>query len=66
MFGGGGPEVTGATQLWGVAGGVGGRGGVDGVGELLVELLLVLVDVGERGCALETSSQQLRGWHWGA
>lgn len=59
MFGGGGPEVAGATQLRGVAGGVGGRGGVDGVGELLVELLLVLVDIGERGCALETSSQQL-------
>lgn len=52
VLGGGGAQAAGPAQLGGVAAGVGGARGVhwvDGVGQLLVQFVLVVVDVGQGG-----------------
>lgn len=62
MLGGRGPKAAGPTGLGGAAAPSPGVGRAHGVRVLLSELLLALVDVGEGGGALQSSTQQ--EWLW--
>lgn len=62
MLGGGGPEAARPAGLGRAAVACPGLGWAHGVRVLFSELLLVLVDVGEGGSALQSSAQQERLW----
>lgn len=62
MFGGRSPQAAWPTGLRGVTAPSPRVGRAHGVGVLLSELLLVLVDVSEAGGALQPSTQEERLW----